>query len=200
MVVGLGRVQQLAGGPCRERALGQDDVVVGAVEGAEHAAVLLVADTIGEVLQERAAAGDVDQLHPAADAQQRHVALDRRARERDLEGVALGHRVDGLRMRLLAVAGGVDVGAAREHQAVDQLQPGLGLLDQHGVGREHHHQAAGALHGLDVAERQQRRVLVPDAPARALERGADADHRSSHAPHHRINASRTASIRAEGEP
>ena len=41
--------------------------------------------------------------------------------------------------------------------------------------------AAGPLHGLDVAERQQRGLLVPDAPPRALERGADADHGPSHA-------------------
>ena len=36
---------------------------------------------------------DVDQLHPAADPQHGQVALDRRARQRDLERVALGHRV-----------------------------------------------------------------------------------------------------------
>ena len=53
------------------------DVVVGAVEGAEHAPVLLVSDVLGEVLQQRAAAGDVDQLHPPADAEHRHVPLDR---------------------------------------------------------------------------------------------------------------------------
>ena len=40
---------------------------------------------------------DVDQLHAAADPEHRQVALDRRAHQRDLEGVALGHRVDGLR-------------------------------------------------------------------------------------------------------
>ncbi len=74
----------------------QRDVVLGAVEGARHAAVLLVAEQLGQVLQQRAAAGDVQQLHAAADAQQRHVALDRRPRERQLEDVALGHRVVGL--------------------------------------------------------------------------------------------------------
>ncbi len=56
------------------------------------------------------------------------------------------------------------------------------------VGRQHQRDAAGPLHGLDVVERQQRRLLVPDAPAGALERGADADHGPSHPPHHRINA------------
>ena len=59
--------------------------------------MLLVAEAVGQVLTERAAAGDVDQLHPAADPEQRQVALDRRAHERDLEGVALGHGVERLR-------------------------------------------------------------------------------------------------------
>ena len=75
---------------------------------------------LGQVLHQRAAAGDVDQLHAPADAEHRQVALDRRAGQRDLERVALGHRVDGLRVRPLAVAGRVDVGAAGEHQPVDQ--------------------------------------------------------------------------------
>ena len=61
------------------------DLVVGAVEGADHAAVLLVAEVVGQVLDQRAAAGDVDQLHPAADPEHRQVARDRRARERDFE-------------------------------------------------------------------------------------------------------------------
>ena len=70
--------------------------MVGAVERADHAAVLVVAEALGQVLQERAAAGDVDQLHAAADPEHRQIARDRRARERDLERVALGHRVDRL--------------------------------------------------------------------------------------------------------
>ena len=73
--------------------------MVGAVEGAEHAAVLVVAEVLGQMLEQRAAAGDVDQLHAAADPEHRQVALDRRARERDLEGVALGHRVQRLDVR-----------------------------------------------------------------------------------------------------
>ena len=73
---------------------------------------------------------DVDQLHAPADPQHRQVALDRRARERDLERVALGHRVDRLGVRLLAVGGGVDVGAAGEHQPVDQIQRLLRVLGQ----------------------------------------------------------------------
>ena len=88
---------ELARGARGQRALAQPHVVVGAVEGADHAPVLLVAEALGQVLQQRAAAGDVDQLHPPADPQHRQVALDRRARERDLERVALGHRVHASR-------------------------------------------------------------------------------------------------------
>ena len=89
VVVGLGRVVDLARGARGQRAVGQPDVVVGAVEGARHAAVVLVADVVGQVLDQRPPARDVHQLHPAADAEQRDVALERAARQRDLEVVAL---------------------------------------------------------------------------------------------------------------
>jgi hypothetical protein len=83
---------------------------------------------------------------------------------------------------LLAVGSGVDVGAAREHQAVEELQRLLGIHGEALVGREHHDQPPRALHGLDIAERQQRRLLIPYAPPGALERGAYADRRPFHPP------------------
>ena len=55
-----------------------------------HAPMLAVSEALGQMLQERAAAGDVDQLHAAADAEHRQVPLDRRARERDLEASRSG--------------------------------------------------------------------------------------------------------------
>ena len=61
-------------------------------------------------------------LHPAADAQHRHVARESRVRQRQLEAVALRPRSVRLRVRLRAVAGRVDAGAAREHQAVEQVE------------------------------------------------------------------------------
>ncbi len=51
---------------------------------------------VGEMLDERAAACDVEQLHPAADAQHRHVALERPPGEGELEPVALGPDPDRL--------------------------------------------------------------------------------------------------------
>ncbi len=119
-------------------------------------------DDVGQVLDQRAAAGDVHQLHAAADAEQRHVTLHRLQRERDLERVAV---------RPLPV-----VGAAGEDQPVDQVEDPVALL----VGREQDRQAARALDGVDVPARQQHRLVVPHAPARALHRGAHADDRPTH--------------------
>ena len=111
------------------------DVVLGAFEGAEHAAVLVVAERSGRCWTSVPPQRDVDQLHPAADAEHRQVALDRRARERDFEAVALGHRVDRLRVGARAVGGRVDVGAAGEDQPVEQREHLGGLLGQLLVGR-----------------------------------------------------------------
>ena len=166
------RAARAASEPCC-----QPHVVVGVVERAERAAVVLVAEVVGQVLVERAAARDVHHLHAAADAEERHVALHRPARERELERVALRHRPGGRLVRLGAVARRVHVGAAGEQQAVDQVEQRFGLLDRGRVGRQHQRDAAGALDGVDVAAREQHRLLVPDAPARALQRGAQPDHR-----------------------
>ena len=195
MVVRLGGVHELAGGPRGERALGQQDVVLGSVERARDAPVLVMTVALRQVLHERAAAGDVDQLHATTDAEHRQLSLDRSACQCHLEGVALRHGPARLGMRLPAVAARIDVGAAGEDQAVDQLEHLVGVARQLGVGREHRDEPTGALHGVDVVARQQRRLLVPHAPTGALDRGADADHGPFHAPHHRINAHTMAAVR-----
>ena len=164
--------------------------MVGAIEGPEHAPVLLVADVLGQVLEQRAPQRDVDQLHSPADTQHRHVVLDRRTRERDFKGVALGHGVDRLRVALLGVAAGIDVGAACEHQPVEEPEGALGLVHKERIGGKDQRDPPRALYGIHVVDGKQRGALVPGAPAGALERRADAYHRSSHAPHHRINARR----------
>ena len=96
----------------------------------------------------------------------------RRARSRTRRA---RHRVDGRRVELRAVAGRVDVGAADEHQPVDEVERLVGRLDEHRVGREQQRHPAGAADCVEVVGRDQRRLLVPHAPLRALERGADAD-------------------------
>jgi hypothetical protein len=131
-------------------------------ERAEHRAVVLVADRVGQMGDQRAAARDVHHLHPAADAEHRLVGLQREARERELERVAL-RRV-------------ADVRAAREHEPVQEREHGGRLL----VGREQDRDAARPLHVADVGHRQQRGLVVPMRPARSLDGGAEPDHRPAH--------------------
>jgi len=47
-------------------------------------------EALRQVLDQAAAAGDVHDLHAAADAQERDVALERPTRQRKFEAVALG--------------------------------------------------------------------------------------------------------------
>ena len=133
----------------RRASRGAADVVVGVVERARRAAVVLVADGVGQVLDQRPAARDVHHLHAAADAEQRQVALERAARQRELERVALGHRPGRLRMRLGAVGGRVDVGAAGEQQAVDAGRaPGPGPRPARGSGGSSSASPPARLHGV----------------------------------------------------
>ncbi len=168
VVMGLGGVQLLAGGARGERAGGQAHVVVGAVEAARGPAVLLVAELVGQVLAERSAERDVDQLHAAADAEHGHVALDRAGGECELRACRARARGGGSR----------DVGRRRS-------TPGRCRCRRRGSARRSDRASrpgrasnsrsggiitampAGALDRLDVAEREQRGVALPHAPARA---------------------------------
>ncbi len=55
MVVGAGLVLGLPRGARRERSRGQAYVVLGTVEGADHASVLAVAEMLGQMLAQRTA-------------------------------------------------------------------------------------------------------------------------------------------------
>ncbi len=59
----------LAQRPHGERVLGYVDIMLGAVEGAGHTAVLVMVEMLGQMLKQRSAERDVDQLHAAANAQ-----------------------------------------------------------------------------------------------------------------------------------
>ena len=63
------------------------DLVVGEHPG--RVLVLLVADDLGQVLDEIAAARDVQHLRAAAHREHRHVALERRVEQRELAAVSL---------------------------------------------------------------------------------------------------------------
>ena len=103
VVVALDRDARRARRECRE-APGLDlDLMVR--EHALRAAVDVVLEAVGQMLLQRAAVGDVDDLHAAADAQAGEVALGRVADEQQLEGVAVGRRRLRLRVGLGAVGG-----------------------------------------------------------------------------------------------
>jgi hypothetical protein len=175
VVVGLRRVRDLARGALGERPGGEADVVVGAVEGADHPPVVLVAEVVGEVLDERPAARHVEDLHAAADTEQGQPAGERLAGERDLEVIALRDGAHGRGVGLGAVAGRVDVGAAREQEPVEQVEQPAGVRGQRGIGRQDDRRAARRGDREHIGALQQDRLVVPDAPSRPLERPAQPD-------------------------
>ena len=126
--------------PRRQRARLEPDAVV-----REHAGRVPVEREIVEMLGERPALDHVQHLHAAADAQHGHVALERARAEAELEAVALRPGRADLRMRLRAVGGGVDVGAAREDQAVEHVEHLVGTLGEHVVGRQDQRHPARAV-------------------------------------------------------
>ena len=86
-----------------------------------------------------------------------------------------GAGVGRLGMAAVAVGARVDVGAAGQDQAVEAVQDVVGVLGDPGVGRQHQRDRAGYLQRVDVGAGEQERLAVPDRPARALQRGAEAD-------------------------
>src|SRR5882724_10633500 len=105
-------------------------------------------DLVGNVLDERAAEDDVQQLLAAADAEHRLVALERALGDRQLEGGAL---FLGLHCRMAGAGAedrGVDVeGAAGDDEAVELVEIAVRLLR---LVREQYRQATGAHHRLGV--------------------------------------------------
>jgi len=168
-------VRLLARGARGQGARRQPDLVVGTLKRSRIATVVVMAVALGQVLQQRAAAGDVEHLHPAADPEERQIPLDRALGQRDLERVALRVDVDGRGVHGLAVGGGVDVRAAGEDQAVEQVEQLVGMLGRARIRRQQQRDAAGALDRVGVLTRQQMRRRVPDAPPRALQRRAQPD-------------------------
>src|SRR4051812_46612975 len=134
--------------------------------------VLLVADDVGEVLHEVAAARDVQDLDAAADREHRHVPLERRAQERELRRVPLRANAVRLRVRVGAVVGRIEVGAAGEDEPVERVERLL-----HGLRRRRHDERPPAreLDRANVRVGDERDRRVPDRPARLLHVRRDTD-------------------------
>ena len=152
------------------RALLHVDGVLG--EDAERLAVALVPDLLGQMLDEVAAAEDVQQLEAAADRERREVALERRLEQRQLARVAVRLRRVGRGVSLGAVEGRVDVDPAREDDPVEDVQR---LLDRFLARRHDERAPAGLLDRVDVVERDERGRKLPRPPARGLRVRGDAD-------------------------
>ena len=132
------------------------DVVVAELAG--RVLVVVVADELGQVLMEITAAGDVQDLATAADGEDRQVSLERSLEQCQLRPVALRHDAFGLGVRLLAVRLGIEIGAARQQQAVERLER---LVDRLLGGRDQKRAAAGPLDGPNIGRRNERLLELP---------------------------------------
>lgn len=177
VMMGLDPVQLLAGGPRGNRPWTEPDVVIGVLEAPERAAMFAVPDVVGEVLAQRAAKRDVEQLHAPADAEHRHVPRGRRLGQRQLGAIALGHYRVGLGVTLFSVRGRIDVAASGEHQRVREVENLVRILLEERIRWNQQREPASPLDGGEVLLRQQGGWTVPSAPACAYERGADRDGR-----------------------
>lgn len=174
MMVLHSAVNYFAGDRRRKRALLQAHVVSAAFEGPWGRSVYR-----REVLDERAAKRNVEQLHPSADAQQWHVNFNGSADQADLAAIAFDPRAFMRRIRLRPIQRCIDVWTARQKQPIEALQQVHRRLVLKGnVGREQDSDPAGALHGLDEHLWNERRLNVPQPPARIGDVGGDRDQRA----------------------
>ena len=127
---------------------------------ARHLLVLVVADELGQVLDEVAAARDVQELRAAADREHRQVAGERRLEQRELGVVASRDDPSVSGVRAPARRARVDVGAAREDEPVERVER---LVDPLVDGGTSSAPPAGALDRADVVGGNERRLGVPRA-------------------------------------
>ena len=140
----------------------------------------LVTDLLGQMLDQVAAAKHVQELKATADGERRQITLERGLEKPQLACIATVLGRVGRRMPLGAVARGVDVDPAREHDPVEHVER---LLDRVLARRHDERPTPGLLDGLDVVERHERGRQIPGAPPRRLRVGGDADDRTAVARH-----------------
>jgi hypothetical protein len=130
-----------------------------------------------DVLQQRAAAEDVDGLHAAAHAEHRSAAFLSRGPRAGLEVVAAGLDL-GERLRRLAVERRIEVGAAGKQQAVHHGE-GRGALSRRRRRVDQDGLAARVAHGIGIAAE-----LLPGRQLHGLLRGTVDGDQNPGAPRH----------------
>ena len=83
-----------------------------------HTCRAIESGVLGQVLVQGAARSDVEHLIAAADAERGHLGRDCEPGQFEFERVALGFDRAEIRIGVAAVVCGVDIGAAREDQAI----------------------------------------------------------------------------------
>jgi hypothetical protein len=139
--------------------------------------MFFVAQHVGEMLFYGASVGDVEDLHPAADAEDGHLALQGSAHQSEFVGVALLLYGSCLGVPFVSVEGGIQVPSPScDDERVEKIKHLARVLCVLRVGRKEDGTSAGALHGLYIARRaDDRRYLLPDAVANPLGRRSYAD-------------------------
>ena len=167
-LVVLGRhLEDLVPGQDRgQRAVRADPHVVQA-EPARRAVVPLVPVQVGNVLVQRAAPADVQDLHAAADGKQRHPLPQRVAGDGEVPGVPRRHGNLRLRVPRRAVPHRLDVRTARDHQAVQARYRGAGLVVV-AARRQQDRPSAAAPHRVHVHIGKDRGPGRPATPGRLI--------------------------------
>jgi hypothetical protein len=123
-----------------------------------------ILDRLRDVGMEITAACHVEHLHAPADAEDRAIrTLEGRVGKLELEHITLAANGVNHPVRVTAVGLGIDVAAARQDEAVDEVKIVLGI----GVpGGKCHRDSTGTSDGVDVATRHSERRRRPGARVR----------------------------------
>ena len=139
----------------------------------------VVAKHVRQVLVQRAAERDIEDLRAPTDAQHRQPPGQRALQQRELPTIAGSAGLVGRRMRLLAVGDGVQVVAAGNHQGVQAVQNGMDDVGVHRLRRQQHRDTTGHRHALEVVRRQITRWDVPNPGLHLLQIGGQTYDRPS---------------------
>ncbi len=180
--------------PANGAALGGDHL--DGPEGARTRLVGVGTEDVGQLLDQLAAQGDVEQLHAAADGQERQVPGQGQVHQIKLQVVAppIGAAISGI--GALTVADGVDIPPTDQDQSVEQ---GHHLLELRGPagstpgpvrflrprrvrfrrlpsgGRQQQRASAGGLDHVEIGAGHEGGIALPGPPRGGLAVGGDPD-------------------------